>query len=132
MGRTGIGYCYRLYSPAVFSRMDEHKSPEILQLSLNYVVLQLSKIGIKRIFNFPFPTDPGRKRLKESVDYLTSIKALNRDKETHKTHITELGEILSYFSLEPKMSIILLSLNKGKLNSQSCSLWASSDSCYEF
>lgn len=28
-GRTSTGYCYRLYSPAVFARMDKHREPDI-------------------------------------------------------------------------------------------------------
>ena len=57
-GRTGPGYCYRLYSAAVFSKMDEFSQPEILKTPLDQVVLQLKSIGAKDLLMFPFVTLP--------------------------------------------------------------------------
>ena len=44
-GRTGPGQCYRLYSSALFSKMDEFSDPEILKAPLDQTVLQLKAIG---------------------------------------------------------------------------------------
>jgi ATP-dependent RNA helicase DHX37/DHR1 len=34
-GRTGPGHCYRLYSSALYSKMDEFSQPEILKSPLD-------------------------------------------------------------------------------------------------
>ena len=34
-GRTGPGHCYRLYSSALFAKMDEFSQPEILKTPLD-------------------------------------------------------------------------------------------------
>lgn len=46
-GRTGPGYCYRLYSSALFSKMDEFSEPEILKTPLDQIVLLLKSLGAK-------------------------------------------------------------------------------------
>ena len=132
VGRTSTGYCYRIYSPAVYSRMFEFKDPEILHLSLNYTILQLAKIGIRKIASFPFPTNPGKDRIVKTIEYLLSIKALKKGDEANAYEITELGETLSYIPLEPKLSIILLSLNNGKLTRRNIAFWNIISSRNEF
>jgi ATP-dependent RNA helicase DHX37/DHR1 len=44
-GRTGPGHCYRLYSSALFSKMDEFSDPEILKSPLDQTILQLKALG---------------------------------------------------------------------------------------
>ena len=39
VGRTNVGYCYRMYTPAVYKKFEEFKDPEILHLPLDYVLL---------------------------------------------------------------------------------------------
>lgn len=58
-GRTTHGYCYRLYSSALYANiMEEYPLPEICKLPLESVLLQLKTIGIPDVFIFPFPTPP--------------------------------------------------------------------------
>jgi len=50
-GRTGPGYCYRLYSSAVFGNVFKKFSvPEILNTPIDQVILQMKCMGIKDIF----------------------------------------------------------------------------------
>jgi HrpA-like RNA helicase len=44
-GRTGPGFCYRLYSKTEFDKFDAFSPPEIHRVELTSVVLQL-KVGI--------------------------------------------------------------------------------------
>ena len=116
VGRTGVGYCYRIYSPAVYKRMKKHKKPEILRLPLNYSILQLAKIGMENIQDFPFPSLPDEKVIKNGIVDLIDMGLLKR-KNNHlkKVEITKLGETLSFIPLQPHFSIILLKMKKESL-----------------
>lgn len=70
-GRTTHGYCYRLYSAALYANiMEEHPEPEITKLPLESVVLEIKAIGFSNVFGFPFPTPPTNSALKKSLDNL--------------------------------------------------------------
>lgn len=63
-GRVAHGYCYRLYSTAVYSNiMQEFPDPEISKIPLENTVLQLKAIGVQDVIRFPFPTCPDRVKL---------------------------------------------------------------------
>ncbi len=124
-GRTQIGYCYRLYTPAVFSKLEKHKAPEITRLPLNYTILQMVKIGIKNVYKFPFPTPPEHQRLRQSVEELVMLGAITLTNQDSELQITELGEALSYIPLEPRYSKIILQCNKTGLLSHGLLLAAS-------
>lgn len=70
-GRTTHGYCYRLYSSALYANiMEEHPAPEITKLPLESVVLEVKAIGFSNIFSFPFPSPPTNEALKLALDNL--------------------------------------------------------------
>ena len=70
-GRTTHGYCYRLYSSALYANiMDEYPLPEISKLPLEGVILQLKSIGIENVYDFPFPTSPDISKLKPTLESL--------------------------------------------------------------
>lgn len=114
-GRTQVGYCYRLYTPAVYSKLDKHKPPEITRLPLNYTILQMVKIGIKNVLNFPYPTPPTTERLIQSIKELEDLDGIKVLNEKYDLRITELGEALSYIPLEPRYSKIILQCKKAGL-----------------
>ena len=45
-GRTGPGHCYRLFSSAVFNKMEKFAEPEILRTPIDQTILQLKALGI--------------------------------------------------------------------------------------
>ena len=58
-GRTAHGYCYRLYSSALYAnKMEKYADPEICRLPLDTTLLQIKSIGFSNVFGFPFPTEP--------------------------------------------------------------------------
>lgn len=58
-GRTAHGYCYRLYSSALYANiMEEFPDPEIVKQPLESVLLQIKAIGFRNSYTFPFPTQP--------------------------------------------------------------------------
>lgn len=119
-GRTGPGYCYRLYSNALFSKMDEFSEPEILKTPLDQIVLLLKSLGAKDLLQFPFVTMPPIPALVSSLRHLTILGALDVEKRedldkllelkmnTDVTEINELGCLLSKLPLSPKFSKMLV------------------------
>ena len=49
-GRTGPGYCYRLYSNGLFAKMDKFTDPQILSCPLDQTILYL-KVNLNNIVN---------------------------------------------------------------------------------
>lgn len=116
VGRTGIGHCYRLYTPGLFDKMKAFRAPEITQVSLNHLILQLTKIGIPDITRFPFITRPSKEQLRSSLIHLLEIKSLTMispsQSQKPKFILTSLGEVLSHIPLEPLHAKIILEARK--------------------
>lgn len=108
VGRTQTGYCYRLYTPAVYGKLEKHRAPEITYLPLNFTILQMVKMGIQNVLKFPFPTRPPRSQLILAIDELVKLEALLKINDEFDIKLTELGETLSFIPLEPKYSKIIL------------------------
>lgn len=124
-GRTGPGQCYRLYSSALFSKMDEFSDPEILKAPLDQTILQLKAIGTQNIFKFPFVTMPETGPIKAALRHLTILGALDvvdrrqidnllgvRKSDgkltSDPTRVNKLGSLLSKVPLSPKFAKMLV------------------------
>lgn len=117
-GRTTHGYCYRLYSSALYANiMEEYPLPEISKLPLDGVLLQLKAIGIPDAYRFPFPTAPHEEKIAVTLKSLREIKAIEGDisEGRESTKITELGNVLSFLPLDPKLGKILLMGRKANI-----------------
>ena len=125
-GRTGPGHCYRLYSSALFSKMEEFSDPEILKAPLDQTILQLKAIGTQDVFKFPFVTMPAMAPMKAALRHLTILGALDvadrrqidallsvkqDDDEalrSDSTKVNKLGSLLSKVPLSPKYAKMLV------------------------
>ncbi|KAK0187982.1 P-loop containing nucleoside triphosphate hydrolase protein [Armillaria mellea] len=102
-GRTGPGHCYRLYSSALFEHyFDPFSQPEILQMPIEGVVLQMKTMHIDAVINFPFPTPPERQTLQKAEQILTHLAALKNGE------VTDLGRTMSLFPLSPRFARMLV------------------------
>jgi ATP-dependent RNA helicase DHX37/DHR1 len=106
-GRTCAGYCYRLFSQAVYNKFQEFSDPEIVKEPLDSSILTLKTIGIHDIERFPFVTRPGEQNISKAVEELTKIGALGLDLK-----ITELGSSLSQMPIKPRLGKMLLMARK--------------------
>ncbi|ORY86882.1 P-loop containing nucleoside triphosphate hydrolase protein [Protomyces lactucae-debilis] len=109
-GRTGPGHCYRLFSAAVYGdQFVQHAAPEILQVPIEGVVLQMKSMNIHTIVNFPFPTAPDRQALSQAEKLLHVLGALRTGKTTtDPMTITEIGRTMSLFPLTPRFGKMLV------------------------
>lgn len=108
------GYCYRLYSTAVYSNtMKLYPEPEITKIPLESMILQLKAIGVHDTLMFPYPTQPDKQKIMEAINNLLEMQALKGELDrlmvgADKTHLTELGRVLSFIPLEPLYGKMLL------------------------
>lgn len=108
-GRTCAGYCYRLYSQAVFNKFKEFSDPEIVKEPLDSSILTLKTIGIQDIEKFPFVTRPSDQNINQAVDELKKVGALSEDSK-----VTPLGSSLSQLPIKPRLGKMLLMARKAK------------------
>ena len=95
-GRLGPGFCYRLYSPAVFSNVfAKHSTPEILGYPLEAVVLRLRMLGVRNVMRFPLPSVPEESKMRKAEDFLVRIGAIEGG-----GGVTELGRVLDCLGIE--------------------------------
>jgi len=108
-GRTEPGHCYRLYSSAVYERdFDAFTAPEIAQVPVDGVVLQLKAMGVPSVAAFPFPTPPEQRSLVRAEKVLKYLSALGP-----AGAVTDWGALMAVFPLPPRFSRILLLANRG-------------------
>uniref|UniRef100_A0A6G1SRB6 RNA helicase n=1 Tax=Aceria tosichella TaxID=561515 RepID=A0A6G1SRB6_9ACAR len=119
-GRMGPGYCYRLYSSAVFTNeFSEHSEPQILQKPVDDVLLQMKAMNIDNVVNFPFPTRPSIDALKAAEKKLILLGALDDSKvklarfeELAKTEFasrpTPLGKAMAKFPVSARCSKMIV------------------------
>lgn len=119
-GRMGPGYCYRLYSSAVYMNdLPDHAEPQILQKPVEDVLLQMKAMNIDNVVNFPFPTRPSIEALKAAEKKLVILGALDDSKcktaryeEISKTEFasrpTSLGKAMSRFPVSARCSKMIV------------------------
>jgi ATP-dependent RNA helicase DHX37/DHR1 len=114
-GRTGPGHCYRLFSSAVYQRFPQFATPDILNIPIEGVVLQMKQMGIERLAKFPFPTPPDRISMKVAHQTLRNIGALEfgqteelKDQVQDDWKITALGRALVNFPVAPRYAKMLI------------------------
>lgn len=125
-GRTGPGFCYRLYSNGLFAKMEKYTEPQILKSPLDQTILYLKSIKIKNIYNFPFITVPDKTFIEKAIRHLIVLGALKSSEENSNTNlailrsfidkdyteITNIGSLMVKFPLSPKYSKMIILGNK--------------------
>ena len=78
-GRVADGICIRLYSEEDFEARPEFTEPEILRTNLASVILQMTSLGLGDIGAFPFVEPPDRRSVRDGVQLLHELGALDPD-----------------------------------------------------
>lgn len=107
-GRTRPGKCFRLYTEASYkTELIENTYPEILRSNLASTVLTLKKLGINDLVHFDFMDPPAPETLMRALELLNYLGALDDEGE-----LTEEGEKMAEFPLDPQLSKVMLSAVK--------------------
>ncbi|MEC4016474.1 ATP-dependent RNA helicase HrpA [Streptomyces sp. H27-D2] len=111
-GRTSDGICIRLYSEEDFLGRPEYTDPEILRTNLASVILQMTAAGLGDIAKFPFIDPPDSRNIKDGVDLLHELGALDPKEKDHKKRLTPLGRKLAQLPVDPRLARMVLEADK--------------------
>eukprot|EP00934_Nitzschia_sp_Nitz4_P002117 Nitzschia sp. Nitz4//scaffold294_size23022//13240//16953//NITZ4_008515-RA/size23022-processed-gene-0.6-mRNA-1//-1//CDS//3329546226//2117//frame0 len=110
-GRTGPGFCFRLYTDRQFrDELMESAVPEIQRTNLSNVVLLLKSLGIQNLLEFDFMDPPPQENIMNSLYQLWILGALDNTGD-----LTTMGRRMVEFPLDPSLSKMLLFAHE-KLN----------------
>lgn len=103
-GRTGPGYCFRLFTERQFvSELLPTQVPEIQRTNLASVVLLLKSLGVEDLRAFDFMDPPPQDNIGNSMYQLWVLGALDNDGA-----LTPLGRKMVEFPLDPSLAKMLL------------------------
>ncbi|KAF9513871.1 hypothetical protein BS47DRAFT_1295708 [Hydnum rufescens UP504] len=103
-GRTGSGFCYRLYTETAYNNdLFENTIPEIQRTNLANTVLLLKSLGVKNLLEFDFMDPPPQANILNSMYQLWVLGALSNTGD-----LTPIGRKMSEFPMEPSMAKMLI------------------------
>ncbi|MGE0485849.1 MAG: ATP-dependent RNA helicase HrpA [Gammaproteobacteria bacterium] len=102
-GREAPGICIRLYGEADLAARRATIEPEIQRTHLAGVVLRMKALGIDDVAGFPFLERPAERLLKDAVNVLQEIDALD---DNHA--LTSRGRAMTDYPLDPRLARVLL------------------------
>ncbi|MFF2811185.1 ATP-dependent RNA helicase HrpA [Streptomyces sp. NPDC058000] len=116
-GRTSDGICIRLYSEDDFLTRPEFTDAEILRTNLASVILQMTAAGLGDIEKFPFIDAPDRRNIKDGVDLLRELGALDTTQKSARQEqsgqrLTPLGRQLSQLPVDPRLARMVLEADR--------------------
>ncbi|KAL4065767.1 P-loop containing nucleoside triphosphate hydrolase protein [Scleroderma yunnanense] len=113
-GRTGSGFCYRLYTEMAYrNEMFENTIPEIQRTNLANTVLLLKSLGVKNLLEFDFMDPPPQANIINSMYQLWVLGALDNVGD-----LTPIGRKMSEFPMEPSMAKMLIASVESKCSAE--------------
>jgi ATP-dependent helicase HrpA len=111
-GRTSDGICIRLYDEDDFLSRPEFTDPEILRTNLASVILQMTAAGLGDIARFPFIDPPDGRNIKDGVQLLEELGALDPQQKDPRKRLTETGRKLSQLPVDPRLARMVLEADR--------------------
>jgi pre-mRNA-splicing factor ATP-dependent RNA helicase DHX38/PRP16 len=103
-GRTGPGFCYRLYTERQFAvELLPEQVPEIQRTNLSNVVLLLKSLGVDNLMAFDFMDPPPQDNIMNSMYQLWVLGALD-----NTGALTGIGRKMVEFPLDPALAKMLI------------------------
>ena len=107
-GRVAAGICIRLYSAEDFHGRPEFTDPEILRTNLASVILQMTALGLGDIGAFPFVEPPDHRNIRDGIQLLNELHALEPGGDQNRRTLTALGRRLAALPLDPRLGRMVL------------------------
>ncbi|MFJ3797816.1 ATP-dependent RNA helicase HrpA [Streptomyces sp. NPDC090088] len=111
-GRTSDGICIRLYDEEDFLGRPEFTDAEILRTNLASVILQMTAAGLGDIEKFPFIDPPDHRNIRDGVQLLQELGALNPDERDARKRLTDSGRKLAQLPVDPRLARMVLEADK--------------------
>ena len=103
-GRTGPGFCYRLFTERQYvSELLANQVPEIQRTNLSNVLLLLKSLGVNNLLEFDFMDPPPQDNIMNSMYQLWVLGALD-----NTGALTSLGRKMVEFPLDPPLAKMLI------------------------
>ncbi|MFI0894963.1 ATP-dependent RNA helicase HrpA [Streptomyces sp. NPDC020983] len=107
-GRTSDGICIRLYDEEDFLSRPEYTDAEILRTNLASVILQMTAAGLGDIARFPFIDPPDSRNIKDGIQLLEELGALDAAQKDPRKRLTETGRKLAQLPVDPRLARMVL------------------------
>ncbi|MER5294139.1 ATP-dependent RNA helicase HrpA [Streptomyces pharetrae] len=111
-GRTSDGICIRLYSEEDFLARPEFTDAEILRTNLASVILQMTAAGLGDIEKFPFIDPPDHRNIRDGVQLLQELGALDPAQKDPRKRLTEMGRKLAQLPVDPRLARMVLEADR--------------------
>ncbi|MGX2996213.1 ATP-dependent RNA helicase HrpA [Streptomyces sp. JNUCC 64] len=111
-GRTSDGICVRLYSEDDFASRPEFTDAEILRTNLASVILQMTAAGLGDIERFPFIDPPDHRNIRDGVQLLAELGALDPAEKDRRKRLTPLGRKLAQLPVDPRLARMVLEADR--------------------
>ena len=111
-GRVAEGICIRLYSEEDFEARPAFTDPEIVRTNLASVILQMTSLGLGDIAAFPFVEAPDRRNIKDGVDLLHELGALDVTQADPRKRLTPVGRSLAQLPVDPRLARMILEADR--------------------
>ncbi|MGW1562439.1 ATP-dependent RNA helicase HrpA [Streptomyces sp. NPDC002144] len=111
-GRTSDGICIRLYSEDDFEARPEFTDAEILRTNLASVILQMTAAGLGDIEKFPFIDPPDHRNIRDGVQLLQELGALDPAEKDPRKRLTQTGRKLAQLPVDPRLARMVLEADK--------------------
>jgi ATP-dependent helicase HrpA len=111
-GRTQDGVCIRLYAGEGFASRPRFTDPEILRTSLASVILQMAALGLGEVSAFPFVEPPDHRQVKDGIQLLHELNALDPDAKDPRHRLTPIGRQLARLPVDPRLARILVEADR--------------------
>ncbi|MFE5920601.1 ATP-dependent RNA helicase HrpA [Streptomyces sp. NPDC056468] len=111
-GRTSDGICIRLYSEDDFVARPEFTDAEILRTNLASVILQMTAAGLGDIEKFPFIDPPDHRNIRDGVQLLQELGALDPVQKDARKRLTDMGRKLAQLPVDPRLARMVLEADK--------------------
>ncbi|KYK16919.1 MULTISPECIES: ATP-dependent RNA helicase HrpA [Streptomyces] len=111
-GRTSDGICIRLYSEDDFHARPEFTDAEILRTNIASVILQMTAAGLGDIEKFPFIDPPDHRNIRDGVQLLQELGALDPAQQDVRKRLTETGRKLAQLPVDPRLARMVLEADK--------------------
>lgn len=111
-GRTSDGICIRLYSEDDFLARPEFTDAEILRTNLASVILQMTAAGLGDIEKFPFIDPPDHRNIRDGVQLLQELGALDPSEKDVRKRLTDTGRKLAQLPVDPRLARMVLEADK--------------------
>ncbi|MEU3032138.1 ATP-dependent RNA helicase HrpA [Streptomyces incarnatus] len=111
-GRTSDGICIRLYSEDDFLARPEFTDAEILRTNLASVILQMTAAGLGDIEKFPFIDPPDHRNIRDGVQLLQELGAIDPGEKDPRKRLTDTGRKLAQLPVDPRLARMVLEADR--------------------